>query len=402
MKVLFVSQELPPETGWGGIGTYVAMISRALADKGVEVHVLSVVEGQPVSRRQVDGVTVHRFPLPRVRHRILPPETWKRVTLGVNVARLIKRLGLAPTVVECPDWGAEGLGVALRRSFPLVVRLHSGARQLFRYTGQGGSWRGLDARLAARLEEAAIRRANVVVSTRSNLDEVSTWVRLDGRALHAIPAAVRLPPPQPYPADGEQRVTFVGRLEPRKAPDVVLRAVPRVLAHAPATRFVFVGGEFGDPLARPSSAWLRAEAERLGVARALEFPGQLDWPELAEELGRASICVFPSRWECFPNVAAEAAAIGRPVVVSSIPAFGELVEDGVTGHVVPTEDADDWAAAISDLVLNPERARAFGAAGSALIRRISDPARLADLALAAYEDAIARWRAGQRAGAGGR
>ena len=42
MKVLFVSQELPPETGWGGIGTYVSMISRALAERGVEVHVLSV------------------------------------------------------------------------------------------------------------------------------------------------------------------------------------------------------------------------------------------------------------------------------------------------------------------------------------------------------------------------
>src|SRR5947209_16336495 len=110
MKVLFVSQELPPETGWGGIGTYVSMISRALAERGVEVHVLSVVEGQPISRGTVDGVTVHRFPLPQVRHRILPSESQKRVVLPANIVRLIGRLGLAPDVVECPDWGAEGLG----------------------------------------------------------------------------------------------------------------------------------------------------------------------------------------------------------------------------------------------------------------------------------------------------
>src|SRR5947207_919519 len=46
MRTLFVSQELPPETGWGGIGTYVDVLSEALARKSVEVHVLSVVEGQ--------------------------------------------------------------------------------------------------------------------------------------------------------------------------------------------------------------------------------------------------------------------------------------------------------------------------------------------------------------------
>jgi glycosyltransferase involved in cell wall biosynthesis len=179
---------------------------------------------------------------------------------------------------------------------------------------------------------------------------------------------------------------------------VVLRAAPKVLAVAPRARFVFVGRDVGDPAAPPSSTWLRTEAERLGVAHAVELRGWLDWGGVADELRRASVCVFPSRWECFPNVAAEAAAIGRPVVVSSAPAFRELMEDNVTGRVASSEDAGDWATAITDLLLNPERARAFGEAGSALIRRVSDPARLVDLALAAYEHAVERWRNGQRVG----
>jgi glycogen synthase len=399
MRVLFVSQEYPPETGWGGIGTYVAMVSRALAERGIEVDVLSVVEGQSVSTSELAGVTVHRCPLPPVggpRRRL--PEAWVRVWLPITVARQIRRLGLRPSVVECPDWKAEGFALALRGTIPLVVRLHSSARQLFPYTGQGKDSRGLDGRLAARLEEATVRRANVVVSTGSNLAEVAPRIGLDEGALHPIPAAVRLPPARPFPDSAEPRVTFVGRLEPRKAPEVVLRAAPGVLSVRPDARFVFVGRDVGDAGTPPSSMWLRNEAERLGVAHAVELRGELDWAGVADELRRATVCAVPSRWECFPNVVAEASAVGRPVVVSAISAFSEMVEDNITGRIVPSEDPEAWASTIGELLSRPEQARAMGSAGSAHIRRVSDPARLAELALDAYKHAIERWRNGERAG----
>jgi glycosyltransferase involved in cell wall biosynthesis len=213
MRVLFVSQEVPPETGWGGIGTYIDVLSEALAAKGVEVHVLSVVDGQPMSRREHAGVTVHRFSLPAVhRPSRLAPEAWRRLLVAVSVARLLPRLAVRPDVVECPEWMAEGLALALGRTLPLVVRLHSSARQLFPYTGQGANLLGIDGRIAARLEEISARRANVVVSTRANLDEVAGSVRLDDRALHAIPYPVRLPSLSPLPEHAPPRVTFVGRI----------------------------------------------------------------------------------------------------------------------------------------------------------------------------------------------
>ncbi len=399
MRVLFVSQEFPPDTGWGGIGTYVHAVSQALAARGTEVHVLSVAEGQAQRTAQVGGVTVHRFPLPPVRGAGRLPEAAVRIGLTRAVSRTVGRLGLLPTVVECPDWRAEGLVLGLRQRWPLVVRLHSGARQLFTYTGQGRAARGIDGWTAARLEEAAIRRANVILSTRSNLADVSRWLPLYERAVHVIPHIVRLPQPLPFPEPSESpRVTFVGRLEPRKAPDVVLEAAPKVLEAVPTARFVFVGRDVVAPEARPSSTWLRREAQRLGIEHAVELRGQLDWSGVAEELRRATVCVFPSRWECFPNVTAEASAIGRPVVVSAIPAFCEMVEDQATGVVAASESAEDWATAISDLLLNRAKAHALGEAGSRLIRQVSDPDRVADLTLAAYEDAVERWRNNQTAG----
>ena len=399
MRLLLVSQEIPPETGWGGIGTYVDVLSTALASKGVDVHLLSVVDGQRASSSESGGVTIHRQPLAPLRGAgRLPPEVRRRVSLAITVPRVIRRLKVDPSVVECPEWSAEGLALALRASVPLVVRLHSSARQLFPYTNQGREWRGLDGSVSAWLEELSARRANVVVSTRSNLDEVAEQMRLDDRALHAIPYPVRLPPLEPMPNPDSRQVTFVGRLEPRKAPDVVLAAAPKVLAAVPDARFVFVGRDAIPPGTRPSTTWLRREAERLGVAHAVELTGQLDGAGVADQLRRATVCAFPSRWESFGNVVAEASATGRPVVASAIPPFQELVADGETGWTVPGDDVDAWAAALIALLSDRERAGAMGRAGADRVAGIADPGRVAELALAAHEHAIERFEQGERAG----
>jgi glycosyltransferase involved in cell wall biosynthesis len=399
MNVLLVSQEVPPETWWGGIGTYVDVLSEALSAKGAEVHVLSVVDGQLSSTTRLGAVTVHRRPLPHVRGAgRLPPEAWRRLWLPLTVERLVRRLSVRPGVIECPEWMAEGLALGVRGTFPLVVRLHSSARQLFPHTGQGTGWHGLEGRAAAWLEETSARRANVVVSTRSNLDEMVRRLGLDPGAVHAIPYPVRLPPLAPWPHGQPPRVTFVGRLEPRKAPDVVLRAAPEVLAKVPEARFVFVGRDVSEPGRPPSARWLRAEAARLGIADAVELTGQLDRAGVAEQLRLASVCAFPSRWESFGNVVAEASATGRRVVVSSIAPFRELVQDGVTGRIVSGEHPATWAKALVEVLGDRRRAEAMGRAGAARIAAISAPERVAELALAAYEHAIERWRAGSRAG----
>lgn len=399
MRILLVSQEVPPDTAWGGIGTYIDIISVALAAKGHDVHVLSVADSQVASQVRVDGVTVHRFNLPAVhRPERVAPETWRRVLVSVSVARLYRRLALTPDVVECPEWMAEGLMLALRGAVPLVVRLHSTARQLFAFTRQGQSLRGLDGWFAARLEETSARRANVVVSTRSNLDDVADWMGLDDAALHAVPYPVRLPAPSPMPASESPRITFVGRLEPRKGPDLLLRAAPRVLAAVPDARFVFVGRDVMTPGTPPSADWMRAEAARLGIGRSVELVGQLDRAGVERELRQATVCAFPSRWESFGNVVAEASAVGRPVVASPIPPFRELVNDGVTGRLAPLDDPDCWARSLIDLLSDPETATSMGHAGIAHVTAISEPGRVADLALAAHEHARRRWQEGLRAG----
>jgi glycogen synthase len=399
VRVLLVSQEVPPETGWGGIGTYVEVLSEALAAKGHQVDVLSVVEGQARKVTESEGVTVYRFPLPRVRGPgRVGPETWRRAWLPAVVARLVAQLPHRPTVVECPEWRAEGLALGLRRSLPLVVRLHSSARQLFRYTGQGRGLGGLDGRVAAWLEEASARRAHVVISTRSNLDETVQLTGIDPATAHAIPYPVRLPDYAPPEAHGPPRVLFVGRLEPRKGPEVLVRAAPRVLEAVPDTRFVFVGRDGVEPGAPSSAGWLQSEAARLGVERAMDLIGPRDLAGVAEEMRRATVCAFPSRWESFGNVVAEASAVGRPVVASDIPPFRELVGHASTGSLVPSHDPEAWAEAICAVLGDRARAQAMGLAGARRVNHISDPGLVGELTLDAYAHALERARERRRAG----
>lgn len=398
MRVLLVSQEFPPETGWGGIGTYVDEISRSLSASGVEVHVLSVAPEQPATTRKSGDVTIHRFPLPEIRGPgRLMPEAWRRIWLPAVVARCVTRLNIRPDVIECPDWNAEGLFLALKRATPLVVRLHSSASQLFHFTGQGQRGFGVDGRLAASLEAAAIRRANVVVSSSSNLAEMSPRIGLREEALHAVQTPMPLPPASPFRESRNPRVTCVGRLEPRKAPEVLLRAAPKVLEAVPGARFTFVGRD-GVAAGAPSSAgWLRREAERLGISESVEVLGQVERERVAEVLDHSVVCVFPSHWEAAPNAVAEASAMGRPVVVSDIPPFREVVQDRITGRIMPSREPCEWATALIEILRDQLGAQAMGAAASAHIARICDPSLIARQTIAGYEHAIERWQQGARA-----
>jgi glycogen synthase len=399
MRVLLVSQEMPPETGWGGIGTYVDTIARAMAARGADVHVLSVVPGLPASIRQTNGVTVHRHPLPDV-HRLVhrAPEAWRRAWLTAMVARLTRRLGFTPDVVECPEWMAEGLGLELAGRLPVVVHLHSSARQLFPISGQGRRLRGLDGRAAVWLEETAVRRAHAVISTPWNLDEMAPLLRLDPAALHPLWYPLELPDRLPMPDSGPPRVTFLGRFEPRKGPDVLLRAAPAVVAAVPDAKFTFVGRDATGEGAPASRDWLLSEAARLGVGDAVEVREEFGRAAVMRALSEAIVCAFPSRWESFGYSMAEAQGAGRPVVVSDIPALRALVDGGRTGSLASPSDPGSWAAPIIELLRDPARAQRLGQAGAERLAQISNPGHIARQTLEVYESARARWRRDQRAG----
>ena len=393
MRVLLVSQEFPPETGWGGIATYLGVIAPALVRHGAEVHVLSVVEGQVRSDRIVDGVHVHRAPfsVPRGVGRVTRlPQSCRRLSGAVAVAREHHRLGLSFDVCESPEWGAEALVLSLLR-LPLVVRLHSSAEQVFRYFDKVGR----DRRLLIRMERTLIRRADVVTGTAAQTSTVGPSLGLDPGRVRTITYPVAPVEPLP-PADGPPRVVYLGRFEKRKAPEVVVQAVPALLERVPDARVALVGidGAGGGYL-----DMLRAMIAELGVGDAVEIVERWGREVVEDELRRATVCAVPSPWESFGYVAAEAATLGRPVVGSNIPALAELIDDGVTGRLVEPNNPQQMAEALADVLSSPDGGREMGAAAARTVAARCDVDAIAEQTLAAYEAAREFRLRGRRASA---
>ena len=171
---------------------------------------------------------------------------------------------------------------------------------------------------------------------------------------------------------------FAGRIQPLKAPDVLLRAVAEMLRRDPALRdrlvVPVVGGPSGSGLARPES--LHKLAAQLGVSDVVRFRPPVGQSELADWYRAATALVMPSHSESFGLVALEAQACGTPVVAAAVGGLPVAVRDGETGLLVKGHDPRDWAVTLRRLIDEPglaarlgeaaaRHANAFGWAGAA-------------------------------------
>jgi len=153
-------------------------------------------------------------------------------------------------------------------------------------------------------------------------------------------------------------VAIVARLVPIKAHEVFLRAAKRVVEDVPATQFLVVGdGE--------RRRELEAMAGELGLGASVRFLG---WRrDLERVYADAWVVTLTSRNEGSPVSLIEAMAAGRPVVATRVGGVPDLVEDGITGRLVPSEDADALATAVIELLRDPGRRRTFGRAARARV-----------------------------------
>ncbi|HKP43460.1 D-inositol-3-phosphate glycosyltransferase [Mycobacterium sp.] len=142
----------------------------------------------------------------------------------------------------------------------------------------------------------------------------------------------------------EQVVAFVGRIQPLKAPDVLLRAAAKV----PGVRVLVAGGPSGSGLAAPDG--LVRLADELGMSERVTFLPPQSRDRLVEVYRAADIVAVPSYSESFGLVAIEAQACGTPVVAAAVGGLPVAVRDGVSGTLVDGHDVDDWAAAIDGLL----------------------------------------------------
>jgi len=152
-------------------------------------------------------------------------------------------------------------------------------------------------------------------------------------------------------------LTFVGRIQPHKGPDVLLRAAAEMVTHSPHLRaklaVVIMGGASGSGLNELEK--LKVLAKFLKIEDVTHFVDPVSRQELPNWYRASDLVCVPSYSESFGLVALEAQACGTPVVATAIGGLRTAVSDGISGSLVDGHDPKAWSAVISRLIAEPQR-----------------------------------------------
>ncbi|MDN5851796.1 MAG: D-inositol-3-phosphate glycosyltransferase [Actinomycetia bacterium] len=365
-----------PGTGdAGGMNVYVLELSRRLAEAGIEVDIFTRATSSqlPAVVEAADGVVVRHVaagPYERLTKEDLPAQlcAFVRDVLSAEAHDEPGRYD----IVHSHYWlsGQVGLVARDRWNVPFVHTMHTMAKVKNAALAAGDSPEP-PGRIAG--EEQIVDVADrLIANTDDEARDLIDLYDADPARVDIVHPGVDLStfrPQDPAYARAQlgiepdaQVLLFAGRVQPLKAPDVLLQAAA-LLARDPGLRrsllVAIVGGPSGSGTQRPHA--LVELAESLGISDVVRFVPPVDQARLATWYAAASVVCVPSYNESFGLVALEAQACGTPVVASDVGGLATAVDDGRTGRLVATHDPADYAAAIAPL-LRDESLRARFAA----------------------------------------
>lgn len=178
-----------------------------------------------------------------------------------------------------------------------------------------------------------------------------------------------------------KRLIFVGRLAGIKGVPLLLEALARLRDRHPQIHLTLIGDG-------PERQALETEVQETGLADQVTFTGYLGQDDVAAALNAADLLVLPSFAEGVPVVLMEAMATGLPVIASRVAGVQELVEDGVSGRVLPPGDIDALVAALDGLLSDPDMRARMGQAGRAKVVAEFDVAREAQWLSQLFHDSL--------------
>lgn len=389
MRIALSSYEYPPHI-YGGIGNYTRQAALMLRRRGHEVVVFAACPDRSYSD-ELEGVMVHYG------------QCTDRWAFAPVAAEMFAREHAEEPfdVVEAPELASEGREIFRRfPEVPSVVRLHtpaylaawvdravfgkcavflqavrSGLSELVRgrwprkgvefwrsYSSLGSSYDPADDD-----ERRTALAANVMSApSRKLADELTkTWL-LDEGAINVVPYPHR-PDKEPLsirpPSREVQTILYYGGIKGFKGVDVLAKAIPLVLHKHPRIRFVFAGRSQGSPFTDFSlRAFLRGRVchwqemetwleDNLSAFRdSVELRGLVDATGVKRLLAEADICVFPSRFDNFPNACLEAMSAGRPIVATRSGGMEEMLGPTGAGLLVAPGSVRELAEAINRMI----------------------------------------------------
>ena len=355
----------------GGMNVYVIENSIKMASAGVEIDIFTRTEksGLTEAVKISEGVTLHHLeagPLGSLTKEELPSQ------IGALTSAFMEHQSGKPDdyydIIHSHYWISGQLGwmISERTGVPLIHTMHTMAKVKNRALAEGERPEPL---IRALGEEQVVANAKALIA---NTDaEAASLVSLysaDPDLVKVVTPGVDLQRFTPgHGKSGARKIleiaqdalvlTFVGRIQPHKGPEVLVRAVAEMVAHAPHLRaklaLVIIGGASGAGSNEPER--LAKVAKFLGVADIIHFKEPVSRDELADWYRASDLVCVPSYSESFGLVALEAQACGTPVVASAVGGLRTAVSDGISGTLVDGHDQRAWASVLARLLAEPQR-----------------------------------------------
>ncbi|MFL6301697.1 MAG: glycosyltransferase family 4 protein [Terriglobales bacterium] len=180
---------------------------------------------------------------------------------------------------------------------------------------------------------------------------------------------------------GDALIVTAGRLNEQKGHTVLIDAIASLPQQGAQIKTVI----FGEGALREK---LQKKISSLGLESKISMPGSVDHATLFQAIAAADLFVFPSIHEPFGLAAAEAMALGTPVIASAVDGLPEFIEDGVSGKLVQAGDAQEVAKVIAQLLVDPSLRQQLGSAGLKRVKESLDIAVLSGKLVSLYRAAL--------------
>jgi glycosyltransferase involved in cell wall biosynthesis len=408
LHIALISEEYPPLTGWGGIGTYTYNLARGLAAAG---HRVEVVAGaaQAAAVHSEGGLTLHRIgfaapasPAKRGVYRIFQvatrrlPELRRRLEFAHAAAGLLRRIHREDPlqICETAEYGGNGYFLARAGLLPMVVKIHTPTLFNYRLNELPVS---REVRWCDRFERRQTRLASLRTAPSRKMANLAVPWLGDGRPIEVLPNPIDTEEFQPggTAADaGCDYLFYTGRLERRKGVHLLLQAFREVHRRHPALRLVLAGHDTPtfrrDGQTLPFREYARSTGLLEGMGEAVMFLGRVDRSELPPWYQGSLACVFPSEgFENFPYSCLEAMACGKAAVVTDAGGMAEMAEDGVSGFCVRAGEAAPLAEALDRLASDRALAQRMGVAARRRVMAEYSLPSITAQTLRRYEEVLA-------------
>ena len=355
----------------GGMNVYVVESAKRIAESGVKVDIFTRANrpNLPAVVEIADGVNVVHLeagPYGSVTKDELPSQICALMSSYLR-HELQKPPGYYD-LLHSHYWISGQLGwlVSERYGIPLVHTMHTMAKVKNQSLAEGES---PEPQTRAIGEEQVVQASAALIANTAS--EAASLVSLYDACpdnVHVVSPGVDL---RTYKVNGGKRsareklnisqdqlmLLFVGRIQPHKGPEVLIRAVAEMLQHTPMLRSklraVIMGGPSGNGSSEPER--LEALAKFLGVTDVVQFVPPVPHEELSDWYRSADLVCVPSYSESFGLVALEAQACGTPVVATAVGGLRAAVADGISGVLVDGHNPKAWSATLMRLLMEPQR-----------------------------------------------